>query len=83
MENCRSRFTKLGSWITNRVRNPNLDLRNADSLYIPAHHFASVKRLPIFNFPRIWNEAAEIKNNPSIFVFQKHIKSAMLNMLVV
>jgi hypothetical protein len=71
------------TWITNRVRNPNLDLRNADSLYIPAHHFASVKRLPIFNFPRIWNEAAEIKNNPSIFVFQKHIKSAMLNMLVV
>ncbi len=71
------------TWITNRIRNPNIELRNADHLYIPAHHLASVKRFPVFNFPRIWNEAAEVKNNLSIFVFQKCIKSAMLNILTV
>jgi hypothetical protein len=64
------------TWITNRLRNPNLELRNADHLYIPAHLLASVKRFPVFNFPGIWNEAADVKNNPSIFVFQKSIKSA-------
>jgi hypothetical protein len=76
-------FSFNETWVSNRVRNPNLDLRNAENLYVPAHHLASVKRFPLFAFPKIWNEAAEVKNNPSIFVFQKCVKSAMLNMLVV
>jgi hypothetical protein len=38
--------------------------------------------LLLFNFPKIWNEAPDIKNNPSISVFLKNIKSAMLNMLI-
>jgi len=75
-------FSYNETWITNRMRNPNIELRNADSLYIPAHHLASVKRFPLFNFPKLWNEAADIKNNPSLSVFQKSVKSAMLNMLI-
>ena len=38
-------------WQTNRERNPNVILRNADSLYVPAHQFVTLKRLPLFNFP--------------------------------
>jgi len=75
-------FSYNETWITNRMRNLNIELRNADNLYIPAHNMASVKRFPLFNFPKIWNEAPDIKNNPSSSVFQKYVKSAMLNMLI-
>ncbi len=54
-------FSLTETWVSNRVRNPNLDLRNAENLYIPARHLASVKRFPIFAFPKIWNEAAKVK----------------------
>ncbi len=33
-------------WVTNRTRNRNILLRNADIYYIPAHKMASVKRFP-------------------------------------
>jgi len=75
-------FSYNETWISNRMRNLNIQLRNADNLFIPAHHLATVKRFPLFNFPKIWNEAPDIKNNPSISVFLKNIKSAMLNMLI-
>jgi hypothetical protein len=48
-------------WTTNRERNPNLALRNADNLYIPAHNFATLKKLPLFSFPKIWNEGVSTK----------------------
>jgi hypothetical protein len=67
------------SCVLNRVRNPDLALRNAENLYVPAHHFATTKRFPLFTFPRVWNEANVIKYNPSQRVFLKYIKSAMLN----
>jgi hypothetical protein len=38
-------------WISNRVRNPAIALRNADDLYVPAHHFATTKRFPLFTMP--------------------------------
>ena len=75
-------FSYNETWISNRMCNLNIQLRNADNLFIPAHHLATVKRFPLFNFPKIWNEAPDIKNNPSISVFLKNIKSAMLNMLI-
>jgi hypothetical protein len=31
------------TWISNRTRNPEIALRNADDLYVPAHHFATTK----------------------------------------
>ena len=67
------------TWVLNRVRNPDLALRNAENLYVPAHHFATTKRFPLFTYPRVWNEANVIKYNPSQRVFLKYIKSAMLN----
>jgi hypothetical protein len=48
-------------WITNRIRNPEHVLRNAGHLYIPHHNYASLKRMPLFNFPRIWNTEDDSK----------------------
>jgi hypothetical protein len=66
-------------WITNRIRNPDLVLRNADDYYVPAHKLASVKRFPFFQFPKIWNEANIVKRNPSKIAFLKSVKYALLN----
>jgi hypothetical protein len=71
------------TWISNRNRNPEIELRNADNLYVPAHHYATTKRFPLFTFPRIWNEATGDKLNPSQRVFLRNVKSAMLNSIIV
>jgi hypothetical protein len=71
------------TWITNRARNPNLELRNADDLYIPPHHFSTTKRFPLFSFLRIWNKEPVSKFNPSLRIYLKSVKSAMLNAIVV
>ena len=76
-------FSFNETWIPNRIRNPEIVLRNADNLYVPPHHYATTKRFPLFTFPRSWNEAAVIKLNPSQRVFLKNVKSAMLNSITV
>jgi hypothetical protein len=69
-------------WLTNIMRNPNRALRNANDLFVPAHHLASVKRFPLFSFPRIWNEEEERKHNPSHNFYCKTLKVALLATLV-
>jgi hypothetical protein len=66
-------------WITNRERNPNSDLRNADDFFIPSHKMASLKRLPLFSFPKVWNEEPERKNivNPRLYI--KTVKGSLLS----
>jgi hypothetical protein len=70
-------------WTTNRERNPNIALRNADNLYVPAHNYATLKRLPLFAFPKVWNEDTNLKENPSLRLYLKSVKSALLNSIVV
>ena len=55
-------FSFSNMWLTNRERLPNRELRNADDLYIQPHNFATLKRMQLFNFPRIWNDAANINS---------------------
>ena len=74
-------FSFSEMWITNRNRNPNVELRNADDYYVPAHRMASVKRFPFFSFPKIWNEEPFTKRNPSKTVYLKSVKSAFLALL--
>jgi hypothetical protein len=76
-------FSFNETWTTNRMRNPNLELRNADNLYIPPHNFATTKRFPLFSFPRIWNEESVLKYNPAQRAYLKCVKSAMLNAIIV
>jgi hypothetical protein len=39
------------TWITNRERNPDRELCNANDLFIPAHNYATLKRTPLFYLP--------------------------------
>jgi hypothetical protein len=75
-------FSFNETWLTNRARNPDIILRNADNLYVPAHNFATLKKHPYFAFPKFWNEDNNDKLNPSHKQYLKSVKSALLNSLV-
>jgi hypothetical protein len=64
-------------WLCNRDHLPNRVLRNADDFRIPAHHFASIKRLPMFSFPQLWNEEHARKFNPPLKSYSKQLKLAL------
>jgi hypothetical protein len=51
-------------WALNRERNPDRILRNADQLYVPPHNYATLKRMPLYNFPYTWNQEGIEKFNP-------------------
>ncbi len=68
-------------WILNRKRYPDRVLRNADDLYIEPHHFATIKRLPLFNFPTIWNQEGIEKFNPVLHRYLKNLKLQCLSNL--
>jgi hypothetical protein len=70
------------TWTANLNRNPDRQLRNANDLFIPAHHFASVRRFPLFTFPRAWNDEPERKFIPSHKIYCKQLKAALLESLV-
>ena len=76
-------FSFNETWITNRQRNPERNLRNTDDLYIPAHYFATVKRFPIFNFPRLWNDEPDRKLIPTLNPYLRTLKKALLDSIVV
>jgi len=69
-------------WVTNRTRNPERVLRNADHLYIPHHNYASLKRMPLFNFPRIWNTEDDSKLIPIQHRYLKIVKNNCLPNLI-
>ena len=70
------------TWILNRDRIIGRELRNANDLYVPAHNYATLLRMQLFNFPRIWNDLPIAKNNPSLPSFLKTSKTEMLLALV-
>jgi hypothetical protein len=76
-------FSFNETWTFNRDRNQNHQLRNANELYIPAHHYATLQRFPLFAFPRAWNEESERKFTPSLFVYGKQLKAALFESLAV
>jgi hypothetical protein len=70
-------FSFNETWLFNYMRNPIRELRNANDLFAPAHHFATVKRFPLFSFPQIWNEEDNRKFNPSQSVYCKQLKGTV------
>jgi hypothetical protein len=56
-------------WKTNRKRNPERVLCNADDLYVPAHRV---------EFPTAWNSAPGNKTNPVKHLYLKELKSLLL-----
>jgi len=81
--NQRLPFSFCETWTSNRMLNPERNLRNSDDLRIPAHHFASVKRFPLFNFPKLWNDEPERKLSPSLNIYLRSLKKALLASIVV
>jgi hypothetical protein len=81
--NHRLPFSFNETWITNRVRNPELRLRNVDDFYVPAHRLETVKRFPYFSFPKMWNEEPPRKLNPNKKLFCSATKSALLATIIV
>jgi len=71
-------------WSLNRNLNPARLLRNANDLRIPPHNYATLKRLPLFTFPRIWNEEdVTRKSIQSFFLYKKQLKLALLSSIIV
>ncbi len=50
-------------WILNRDRFPDRLLRNVNQLYIVPHNYATLKRLPLYNFPNLWNHEPDEKQH--------------------
>ena len=71
-------FSFSEMWTTNRDRNPAYNLRNADDLFVPHHKLATLKRMPWFNFPRIWNQEDIAKYNPIAHQYFSSVKTALL-----
>ncbi len=71
-------FSFQNTWSTNRIRFPERELRNANNLFIPAHNFATLKRMPLFNFPAVWNSAGPDKFNPIQHRYLKSLKCQLL-----
>ncbi len=70
-------------WQTNRERNAERELRNADDLYVLPHRIEFFKRMPLVSFATAWNSIDERKNNPNQKVFLTQMKSDILAGLVV
>jgi hypothetical protein len=77
-------FSFNETWLFNYMRNPERELRNANDLFVTAHHFATVKRFPLFTFPRIWKEEEnQRKWNPSLSANCNQLKASLLASLAV
>jgi hypothetical protein len=67
------------TWVTNRECFPERELRDAEQLFTPAHNYFTLKRLPLFKFPTIWNAAGPEKNNPVQHRFMRILKRQLLS----
>jgi hypothetical protein len=66
-------------WKTNQERNPGLELRNANDLYIPAATSDQVQKLPFFKFAKNWNELNDNKLHANPALFKNLLKEHLWN----
>jgi hypothetical protein len=71
-------FSFRQMWVTNREGILDRVLRNADHLNIQPRNYASLKRMPLFNFPRLWNLEGNEKHNPLYHRYLKFVKNNCL-----
>ena len=72
-------FSFQEMWVTNRARNPQVQLRNSANLYIIPHRFETIKRLPLFFLPTLWNGEDISKYNPIQHHYLKSLKTRLLD----
>jgi hypothetical protein len=71
------------TWITNATRRQGenqVELRNADQIYIPFARLTSIERHPLTKFPRLWHEFTDesIKIIRDRLSFNKKLKEHFL-----
>jgi len=71
------------TWIQNRERNPRLNLRNVQDLYIKPINYISIKRLPLFTFPSLWNQEHQSKSIPESTKCLRSLKIRLLNEIII
>jgi hypothetical protein len=54
-------------------------LRNAYDLYVPLARTKQTKRLPYFEWARLWNELPDLKLTPDPTFFRFHMKQYFLS----
>jgi hypothetical protein len=69
-------------WQTNGERNPNVELRNRDDLYVSTATSEQVSKLPVISFPKLWNSLPIEKLYPNRFLFSNLLKEYLWNTLV-
>ena len=67
-----------GMWSKNIDRDPAYNLRNADNYYIPPVKFTTLKRLPLFTFPLLWNSELHSKEEMNSRIYLRSLKSRLL-----
>jgi len=76
-------FSFNETWIQNLVRNPRLNLRNAQDFHIRPVNFISIKRLPLFTFPTLWNQEHPSKSTPAPIQYLRSLKTRLLSQIII
>jgi len=72
-------FSFNETWMKNIERNPGLNLRNAQDYFIKPSIFSTLKRLPLFTFPSLWNSETVLKDTQDSKIFLRSLKLRLLN----
>ena len=74
--------TFINTWEKNHVRNPDVNLRNADHFAIPHPRVDSFKLIPLYSFPFEWNRLQdELKYQYNRTTFKIALKNALFESL--
>ena len=68
-------------WKSNHHLNENRPLRNANDLNIPAHSYETVKKLPLFSLPKLWNDLENEKHITNFTTFKICVKGNLMSSL--
>jgi hypothetical protein len=66
-------------WLTNAARNPNIELRNRDDIYVPTASSDQVSKLPAIAYAKLWNSLPIEKQYPNPVLFRNIIKEYYWN----
>ena len=72
-------FSFNETWMKNNERNPGLNLRNAQDYFVKPSIFTTLKRLPLFTFPSLWNSETALKDIQDSKIFLRSLKIRLLN----
>jgi len=66
-------------WSKNIERDPAYNLRNSQNYFIQPAKFTSLKRLPLFSFPALWNSEHHSKEEQNSKIYLRSLKSRLLH----